>query len=231
MRRAASSEEKKTFTACGPQPLVSLTSMNTHIASCLAGLLCPVYSLKTRSPVSVGLEPWELIRCLCPMSTMKFLHTSQVCRRGAASWDTVTSSVVRTLPRADPAGHLHHSLSVLAVARNSQDYSFLLSRDSVLLKLRQAYGCVSWNPSAVHCWTDPQNILDPPGYSHSLTVCANHSSAADLLSRAGTKARTMYRSGAYLHWYRRYGCEDDDFQTCFDTLDSVVDEYRGLGVQ
>ncbi|KAG8546509.1 hypothetical protein GDO81_018767 [Engystomops pustulosus] len=161
MRRAASSEEKKTFTACGPQPLVSLTSMNTHIASCLAGLLCPVYSLKTRSPVSVGLEPWELIRCLCPMSTMKFLHTSQVCRRGAASWDTVTSSVVRTLPRADPAGHLHHSLSVLAVARNSQDYSFLLSRDSVLLKLRQAYGCVSWNPSAVHCWTGQSLLLFP----------------------------------------------------------------------
>ncbi|XP_044150372.1 tubulin delta chain-like isoform X1 [Bufo gargarizans] len=230
MKRAASLVEKKTFTTSGLQPSVSLTSMNAHVASCLAGLLCPVYSLKTRSSVSVGLEPWELIRCLCPMSSMKFLHTSQVCRRGTASWDKVTSALVQTIPRADPNGHLHHSLSALAVARNSQDYSFLLSRDSVLTKLRQAYRCVSWNPSAIHCWTDPENILDPSCYSHSLTVCANHSSAADLMSSVVSKAQTMYDAGAYLHWYRRYGCEDDHFQMSFDILNSVVDEYRGLGV-
>ncbi|XP_056374708.1 tubulin delta chain-like isoform X2 [Hyla sarda] len=228
MKRVASLVEKKTFTASGLQPSVSLSSMNAHIASCLAGLLCPVYSLKTKSSVSIGLEPWELIRSLCPMSTMKFLHTSHVSRRGAPSWDKVTSSVVQSVPRADPHGRLHHSLSVLAVARNSQDYSFLLSRDSVLMKLRQAYRCVSWNPSPVYCWTDPLNIVDPS--CHSLTVCANHSSAADLMSGVLCKARTMYNAGAYLHWYRRYGCEDDHFQMSFEILNSLVDEYRGLGV-
>ncbi|CAI9566205.1 unnamed protein product [Staurois parvus] len=108
---------------------------------------------------------------------MKFLQTVQVCRRGAALWDQVTSGALETVPRASPQGQLHHSVSVLAVARNSQDYSFLLSRDSVLMRLRQAYRCVSWNPSPIHCWTDPQNILDPSCHSHSLTVCANHSSA------------------------------------------------------
>ncbi|XP_063780678.1 tubulin delta chain-like isoform X2 [Pseudophryne corroboree] len=231
MKRAASAGEKKTFTMSGLQPSVSLTSMNTHIASCVAGLLYPVYSLKTRSSVSVGLEPWELIRALCPMSTMKFLHTSQVRSRGPASWDKVTSTVVQSVPRADPHGRLHHSLSVLAVARNSQDYSFMLSRDSVLLKLRQSYRCVPWNPSPVHCWTDPQNILDPSCHSHSLTVCANHSSAADLMRSVLYKAHAMYDAGAYLHWYRRYGCEDGDFLGAFDTLQSVVNEYRGLAEQ
>lgn len=229
MKRAASTAEKKTFSSSGLQPVVSLTAMNAHIASCLAGLLYPVYSLKTRSMVSMGLEPWELIRSLCPMPSMKFLHTAQVCRRGTAFWDQVTSSVVQTVPRANPHGQLHHSVSVLAVARNSQDYSFLLSRDSVLMKLKQSYRCVSWNPSPIHFWTDPQNILDPSCRSHSLTVCANHSSAADLVSGIVGKARTMYDSGAYLHWYRRYGCEDGDFQVAFDTLDCVVDEYNSLG--
>ncbi|XP_077123993.1 tubulin delta chain-like isoform X2 [Ranitomeya variabilis] len=230
MKRAASFVENKTLTASGLHPSISLTSMNTYIASCLAGLFCPVYTLRTRSSVSVGLEPWELIRCLCPMSTTKFLHTSLVCSRGTASWDKVTSSMVQTIPRADPHGRLHHSLSVLAVARNAQDYPFLLSRDSVLMKLRQAYRCVPWHPSAIQCWTDPQNILDPSCHSHSLTVCANHSSAADLMSGVLSKARAMYDARAYLHWYRGYGCEDDHFQMAFDTLTSTVEEYRGLGV-
>lgn len=231
MRRVASIAEKKTFSSSGLQPVVSLSAMNTHIASCLAGLLYPVYSLKTTSMVSMGLEPWELIRSLCPMPSMKFLHTAQVCRRGTAFWDKVTSSVVQTVPRANPQGQLHHSLSVLAVARNSQDYSFLLSRDSVLMKLKQSYRCVSWNPFPIQCWTDPQNILDPSCHSHSLTVCANHSSAADLVSSIVGKARTMYEAGAYLHWYRRYGCGDEDFQAAFNTLDCVVDEYNSLGQQ
>ncbi|XP_018429705.1 PREDICTED: tubulin delta chain-like [Nanorana parkeri] len=228
MKRVASIAEKKIFSSSGLQPGVSLTAMNTHIASCLAGLLYPVYSLKTRSTVSMGLEPWELIRSLCPMPSMKFLHTAQVCRRGTAFWDKVTSSVVQTVPRANPQGQLHHSLSVLAVARNSQDYSFLLSRDSVLTKLKQSYRCVPWNPSPIQCWTDPQNILDPSCHSHSLTVCANHSSTADLVRSIVGKARTMHEAGAYLHWYRRYGCEDEDFRAAFDTLNCVADEYDSL---
>ncbi|XP_072269532.1 uncharacterized protein [Pyxicephalus adspersus] len=125
----------------------------------------------------------------------------------------------------------HHSLSVLAVARNSQEYSFLLSRDSVLMKLKQSYHCVSWNPFPIQCWTDPQNILDPSSNSHSLTVCANHSSAGDLVSGIVGKSHTMYNAGGYLHWYRRYGCEDEDFQAAFNTLDSVVEEYNSLGQQ
>ncbi|KAM5157382.1 tubulin delta chain-like [Mantella aurantiaca] len=229
MKRVASAAEKKTFSSCDSQPAVSLPAMNTHIASCLAGLLYPVHSLKTRSMVSMGLEPWELIRSLCPMSSMKFLHTAQICRRGTAFWDKVTSSVVQTLPRANPQGQLHHSVSVVAVARNSQDFSFLLSRDSVLMKLKQSYRCVSWNPFPIHCWTDPQNILDPSCHSHSLTVCANHSSSAHLLSVMAGKARAMYNAGAYRHWYQRYGCHDDHFLTAFQTLDRVIEEYNHLG--
>ncbi|XP_068091318.1 tubulin delta chain-like isoform X1 [Hyperolius riggenbachi] len=231
LKRAASTTDKKSYTSSGLQPAVSLPAMNAHIASCLAGLLYPVYSLKTKSTISIGLEPWELIRCLCPMASMKYLHAVQACRRGTAFWDKVTSSVVQTVPRANPQGRLHHSLSVLAVTRSSQDYSFLLSRDSVLTKLKHSYRCVSWNPFPVHCWTDPQNILDPSNHSHSLTVCANHSSAADLITSVLGRARTMYDARAYLHWYRRYGCEDGDFHEAFNTLDSVVEEYTNLGQQ
>ncbi|KAM9307768.1 tubulin delta chain-like [Gastrophryne carolinensis] len=230
MKRAPSVGDRKQLSS-DLQPAVSLGAMNSHIASCLAGLLYPVHSLKTRSSVSLGLEPWELIRSLCPMPSMKFLHTSQVRTRGTVFWDKVTSSVVQSIPRTDPRGRLHQSLSLLAVARSPQEYSFLLSQDAVLSKLKQTYRCVSWNPAPIHCWTDPQNILDPACHAHSLTVCANHSSAADLLGGVLSKARAMYESGAYLHWYRRYGCEDQDFRDAFSFVGGAAEEYDSLARQ
>uniref|UniRef100_A0A8C5MRH1 Tubulin/FtsZ GTPase domain-containing protein n=1 Tax=Leptobrachium leishanense TaxID=445787 RepID=A0A8C5MRH1_9ANUR len=174
MCQAAALTDKKSPAVSGTPTAVSLSAMNSHIASCLAGLLYPVYSLKTSSSVSVGPEPWELLRSLCPMSSLKFLHTAQVCQRGTAFWDRVTSSLVQTLPRASPEGRMHHSLSVLAAARCSQDDSFLVSRDSVLNKLKQAYRCVAWNPRPVHCWIGSyscfcNNLLDPPTAPKALT--------------------------------------------------------------
>ncbi|XP_053322895.1 tubulin delta chain-like [Spea bombifrons] len=229
MRQATALSEKKTQTVSGVQPAVSLSAMNSHIASCLAGLLCPVQTLRTQSSVSLGMEPWELIRSLCPMPALKFLHTAQVCRRGTAFWDRVTSSLLQTIPRVSPDGRLHHSLSALAVVRSSQSHSFLASQDAVLGKLKQTYRCVPWNPSPVDCWIDTQNVLDPACRSHSLTVSANHSSAADLMIRVTRRAQAMYSARAYLHWYRRYGGEDEDFTAAFHTLHSVIEEYHQLG--
>ncbi|GCB83208.1 hypothetical protein scyTo_0023832, partial [Scyliorhinus torazame] len=56
--------------------------------------------------VSIGLEPWELLRSVCPVPTTKFLYTSQVNKRGTASWDGMLSSIVRTLPRHSSTGKI-----------------------------------------------------------------------------------------------------------------------------
>ncbi|KAE8595545.1 hypothetical protein XENTR_v10015795 [Xenopus tropicalis] len=229
MHRVAALGEKKVPLVSGVEAPVSIAAMNSHIASCLAGLLYPTNTLRTRSAVSVGIEPWEIIRTLCPMTTLKFLHTAQICRRGTPFWDRVTLSLTKNIPRTSPDGRLHHSTSLLAVSRASQDKPFLLSQDSVLMKLKQSYRCVPWNPFPIDYWTGSQNILDPSQQSHSLTVCANHSSAADLMSRVIQRAQSMYEARAYLHWYQRYGCEEEDFQGAFHTLHSVVEEYNKLG--
>ncbi|EMP29522.1 Tubulin delta chain [Chelonia mydas] len=103
------------------QPQVSLSAMNTYVASCLAGLLYPLKAFTTG--------------------------------RGTVFWDSLASSVVHSLPRMSHAGQPHYSTSVLAVARSYQEDTFLLSRDSVLRKLKQAYRCVPWNPFPLSCWT------------------------------------------------------------------------------
>ncbi|XP_067386556.1 tubulin delta chain-like isoform X1 [Emydura macquarii macquarii] len=135
------------------QPQVSLAAMNAYIASCLAGLLYPLKAFTTGSGISMGLEPWELLRSVCPVPAMKFLRVAQARRRGTVFWDSLASSVVHSLPRESHAGQSHYSTSMLAVARSYQEDTFLLSRDSVLRKLKQAYRCVPWNPFPLRCWT------------------------------------------------------------------------------
>ncbi|XP_053569698.1 tubulin delta chain-like [Bombina bombina] len=229
LKRSEALVEKKVPSLSGAQPPTSLSAMNTYIASCLAGILYPTDTLRTRSAVSVGLEPWELIRSVCPMPALKFLHMAQVRRRGTAFWDRLASSVVQNLPRVSHDGTLHHSLAVLAAARSSQDDSMFLARDLLLMKLKQSYHCVPWNPFPIDYWTASENILDPSCHSHSLTVCANHSNAADLMKSVIQRAQAMYEARAYLHWFNKYGCEDEDFQMAFDTLKCVVEEYSQLG--
>ncbi|KAM7176628.1 LOW QUALITY PROTEIN: tubulin delta chain-like [Macrochelys suwanniensis] len=43
------------------------------------------------------------------------------------------------------------------------------------------------------------------------------------------KAEAMYKTNAYLHWYWRYGCQEEDFQQAVEMLCSVADDYRRLG--
>ncbi|XP_078396990.1 tubulin delta chain-like [Cetorhinus maximus] len=211
------------------QPQISLYDMNTRIASCLAGLMYPVSSLRTRSGVSIGLEPWELLRSVCPVPTTKFLYTSQMNKRGNASWDSMLSSIVRTLPRHSSTGNIHQSTAVLAVARGNGADTFNCSLRPIMMKMKQGYGCVSWNPHPLDYWTDPWNIVDLTSPSRSLTICANHSSVSDFMQHVLEKARTMYDAHAYLHWYWKHGCEEGDFLQAFEILDSVVKEYSAAG--
>ncbi|XP_028841556.1 tubulin delta chain-like isoform X3 [Denticeps clupeoides] len=89
---------------CNGLPQGSLSPMNVHIASCMAGLLLPVRSLTPSSGLSLGAEPWELIRSLCPMPAAKLLHTTQACSSEKLTWDRLASITLQAVPKLSPAG-------------------------------------------------------------------------------------------------------------------------------
>ncbi|KAF5901097.1 tubulin beta chain, nucleomorph-like, partial [Clarias magur] len=124
----------------------TLSAMNAHITSCMAGLLLP---LTTRS-FSLGAEPWELMRSVCPVPTAKLLYTTQASASAVSHWDSLVSETLKNLPQLSPDGKPYSSRAVLAVARGDQDNSFIVS--NVLQKLRQAHRCVDWNPFPVDHW-------------------------------------------------------------------------------
>ncbi|XP_039593061.1 tubulin beta chain-like [Polypterus senegalus] len=211
------------------QPQASMSVMNTHITSCLAGLLYPVRSLRTGSGISLGLEPWELIRSVCPVPAAKFLQSSQASTRGVIPWESLASSTLKAVPRHSSSGTSYCSTAVLAVARGDQSGSFQHNLNHVLQKLKQGHRCPSWNPFPIDYWTDPQDVVNASPSSHSLTVCSNHSSVVDFLQQVNERAQEMFKAGAYLHWYRRYSCEDLEFLQAFETVDGIIAEYVKQG--
>ncbi|XP_028841553.1 tubulin delta chain-like isoform X2 [Denticeps clupeoides] len=209
---------------CNGLPQGSLSPMNVHIASCMAGLLLPVRSLTPSSGLSLGAEPWELIRSLCPMPAAKLLHTTQACSSEKLTWDRLASITLQAVPKLSPAGKPYSSRAVLAVARGDGENSFIVS--NVLPKLKRGHRCVPWNPFPIDCWTDPCNEMNASCNSQLLTVCSNHSSVSSLLSHVVQRCQEMIGAQAYLHWYQRYGVEVQDFRQSMDTLLNVIEEYE-----
>ncbi|XP_072536757.1 tubulin delta chain-like isoform X2 [Salminus brasiliensis] len=119
------------------RPQGSLSAMNTQLASHLAGLLLPVQSLTTHSGRSLGMEPWELIRSVCPFPSAKLLNTAQASSRQRSHWDSLVNGTLQNLPQLSPAGKPYSSRAVLAVARGDQDNTFGTS--DVLQRLRHGH--------------------------------------------------------------------------------------------
>ncbi|XP_062387481.1 tubulin delta chain-like isoform X1 [Sardina pilchardus] len=201
----------------------SLSFMNKHIVSCMAGLLLPVHSLTSASGWSLGMEPWELIRSVCPMPAAKLLSITQASSREKVKWDSLASSTLQCVPQVSIAGRPYTSRAVLAVARGDQDNSFSMS--SALNKLKRGHHCVTWNPLPIDHWTDPRNEVSLSPNAQLLTVCSNHSSVNSLLSHVVHRTKDKIGVRAYLHWYERYGVEHQDFERALDTLLNVMEEY------
>ena len=54
----------------------SLADMNKFISSMLQSFYLPISSLTSRvGGMSIGIEPWEMIRSVAPMPSLKFLQT------------------------------------------------------------------------------------------------------------------------------------------------------------
>ncbi|XP_063076322.1 tubulin delta chain-like isoform X2 [Engraulis encrasicolus] len=177
------------------------------------------------SGLSLGMEPWELIRSVCPMPSAKLLSITQASSREKQKWDRLAGLTLQSVPQLSPAGKSYTSRAVLAVARGDQDKSFATSR--ALYKLKRGHRCVAWNPFPIDHWTDPCNEMtgSSSGAAQLLTVCSNHSSVTSLLDHTLRRSKEKMDVRAYLHWYERYGVETQDFQQAMDTLLNVMEEY------
>ncbi len=204
---------------------VSMDSVNACMARYLGGALFPTDTLTPRSGVSLGVEPWEMVRSVCPMPSTKFVHIQQV-NQSKASWEKMATLLGQRLSKFSNKGEVRYrSLAGIVVGRGDKTLSFQQCQSQVEAKLTAAYNPVSWNPYPLDYWTERTCSIASSGVA-SLTVAANHSIILDTIGITLNSAWVKYKAQAYLHWYYKYGCQEGDFEEAFDVVEQVLSNYK-----
>jgi tubulin delta len=94
-------------------------------------------------------------------------------------------------------------------------------RRTVANPLQRHFPAPEWNPFPYDYKVTPYQRK-----GRSLTVACNRSNVAVYLDSLSRKARRMYDSQAYLHWYRKYGAEAELFEESFETVQTIIDDYH-----
>ena len=209
-----SKPERKTERKTEASVPVSVVHSNQYIARCIADLILPTDSLSNNSIRcrGFGFEPWQLVRCTCPMPTLKFIHPSYT--------PCISQNLLQDAVKM--ASHQHQdeyctNITGLLVVRGSIPN---FSVDSFVEQMK----FVKWNPFPVNLWTAKVNPLNS-GKLTSLAAATNCSAVLPFLERTLTKARTKFNANAYVHWYTKHGCTTDDFLQAFTNLDTVTTSY------
>ncbi|CAM9696334.1 unnamed protein product, partial [Laminaria digitata] len=66
------------------------------------------------------------------------------------------------------------------------------------------------------------------GVPRSVTTVCNQTRIRGILGGVLARAEPKFKARAYLHWYHRYGLEDEDFLAAFEGLRTVERGYDGL---
>jgi len=66
------------------------------------------------------------------------------------------------------------------------------------------------------------------GHEKSVGLISNSQAAIGSLDRTLSRAVTMYREGAFLHHYRKFGVEHSKFEETFALCESVLADYKAI---
>lgn len=58
-----------------------------------------------------------------------------------------------------------------------------------------------------------------------MTILANRASIVNPVRDLLDIAKAKYKAKAYLHWYYKYGMEEEDFILAFENIDTVIENY------
>jgi uncharacterized protein YodC (DUF2158 family) len=63
---------------------------------------------------------------------------------------------------------------------------------------------------------------------NAVSIVSNVKSTGEKLEAIKDRARDMYEARAYVHWYEKYGVEEDDFEAAFESVECTVEAYRRM---
>lgn len=168
-------------------------------------------------------EPLDMMRSLCPDQSTKFITTTyRDSSQAATSWD----QLIPSLPRSASNTQTKSSSLILVARGGSCNIDSLVKKaKSIEEKLKRLYNTVTWNPFPIDLWLSKEPSLQEKKY---VSVLANCSVMAEYLESVHEKAKVMFDEKAYVHWYQKYNCDEYIFHEAFDTIQTVIGNYKSL---
>ena len=214
--------------------IVDMADVNKVISDSMLACYLPTTSVSNMCDgISCNLEPYELIRCCCPIPSLKLLQFNHVKQKlssksmhGKLVWTDLCKTITNQARQVSQSHVNYPCLGAVCICRGI-DGDYIPEAASIANKLKSSFQFVKWNPYPVDIWLD-ENIKSQKHFQKpkSITICANLSSSSIYCQNVLDKSLAMFNSGAYLHWYEKYKTNRCDFDASFEVVRSVVDDYK-----
>ena len=210
----------------------SLADVNRTIAQHLLPILLP----RQRAGSHVSSSLVNDVSHLCAHPGLKFLDIKMTPQTPDASvvftFESWTA-IMRTLGRMSVLGvQSERGLSrpvssdgIVPQETMARVYaSSLVMRGMDARTVAAEFAASSTCPSSMQVhWSDTQVT-----YQRSAALLSNGQSVLPVLQRPIYKAADMFRAGAFLHQYTKFGLEMDDFTQSFQVLGQAIENYKNL---
>ena len=225
------------------EKLVNIDDMNDYIASMLCHML-KINDLKT--PKSFY---FDYLSDLTALNECKFIELfgAPFNMKGKRSlgpestWEAVFDQTflqvgydiealdLKTMNK--DSAPINSTLALKCILRSSDiDLSYLkndTTRKNFERKINHTFHPIKWNPDAVSYETIKEKLSNNND-TKTLLLMANRVSIANLLRDLSDIAKSKFKAKAYLHWYYKYGMEEEDFTLAFENVETIIDNYTYL---
>lgn len=190
--------------------------MNQSFAEDLASVFFPLGSTSAQSSdQNMG----QFISTLCPLRRHRFIRVGSSSSKKQVAWEILSKKATERL--GIERGSPHVAFAAHVVVRG-YDGKAQTNKDIETPLLKYNKGMSSWHPSStttVHA--DRPMALT----SRSVAMAVNRSEMGSVVRYVSRMAAIKFHSRAYLHSYRRYGIDQDDFAEAFESMNNIVAAY------
>lgn len=92
-------------------------------------------------------------------------------------------------------------------------------------RVNAVFNPLKWNPDCVnyeYIKEKSKAVID----TKSMLVMANRVHIYQILKDLAEVSESKFKARAYLHWYYKYGLEEEDFKEAFETVRVIMDNYE-----
>ena len=90
-------------------------------------------------------------------------------------------------------------------------------------KSEKCYNFVTWNPFPHDMWLSREQQFSE---NKTMSSFSNSSVVLPYLNTVVEKAGRKLAERAYVHWYKQYGCEEEDFGVAMETVNTIISNYH-----